>query len=105
MAMNNWPFARADELIILAYLVFALWIALRYRKQASRSFSDFILGGRSLPWYLAGLSMVATTFAADTPLWVTEKVAQHGVSGNWLWWNMLIGGMLTTFFFPVVGSV
>ena len=99
MAMNNWPFARADELIILAYLVFALWIALRYRKQASRSFSDFILGGRSLPWYLAGLSMVATTFAADTPLWVTEKVAQHGVSGNWLWWNMLIGGMLTTFFF------
>ena len=43
--------------------------------------------------------MVATTFAADTPLWVTEKVAQYGVSGNWLWWNMLIGGMLTTFFF------
>ena len=99
MAMNNWPFARADELIILAYLAFAIWIALRYRKQASRSFSDFILGGRSLPWYLAGLSMVATTFAADTPLWVTEKVAQYGVSGNWLWWNMLIGGMLTTFFF------
>lgn len=43
--------------------------------------------------------MVATTFAADTPLWVTEKIAQHGISGNWLWWNMLIGGMLTTFFF------
>jgi len=43
--------------------------------------------------------MVATTFAADTPLWVTEKIAQHGISGNWMWWNMLIGGMLTTFFF------
>ena len=52
-----------------------------------------------MPWYLAGVSMVATTFAADTPLWVTEKIAQHGISGNWLWWNMLIGGMLTTFFF------
>ena len=59
----------------------------------------FFLGGRDLPWYIAGVSMVATTFAADTPLWVTEKIAQHGISGNWLWWNMLIGGMLTTFFF------
>ncbi|MDZ7849240.1 MAG: hypothetical protein U5L96_22365 [Owenweeksia sp.] len=48
---------------------------------------------------MAGVSVVATTFAADTPLWVTEKIAQHGISGNWLWWNMLIGGMLTTFFF------
>jgi Na+/proline symporter len=52
-----------------------------------------------MPWYLAGLSMVATTFAADTPLAVTELVAKNGISGNWLWWNMLIGGMLTTFFF------
>ncbi len=52
-----------------------------------------------MPWYVAGISMVATTFAADTPLWVTEVIAQHGISGNWLWWNMLIGGMLTTFFF------
>jgi len=60
---------------------------------------DFFLGGRNLPWYIAGLSMVATTFAADTPLWVTEVIAQHGISGNWLWWNMLAGGMLTTFFF------
>ncbi|MEX2379354.1 MAG: sodium:solute symporter family protein, partial [Vicingaceae bacterium] len=48
---------------------------------------------------IAGISMVATTFDDDTPLWVTEKIAQHGISGNWLWWNMLIGGMLTTFFF------
>ena len=52
-----------------------------------------------MPWYVAGISMVATTFAADTPLAVTELVAQKGISGNWLWWNMLIGGMLTTFFF------
>lgn len=80
-------------------MAFAIGVGFYYRKEASRSLGDFILGGRSLPWYLAGLSMVATTFAADTPLWVTEKVAQYGVSGNWLWWNMLIGGMLTTFFF------
>lgn len=57
------------------------------------------MGGRNIPWYVAGISMVATTFAADTPLWVTERIAANGISGNWLWWNMLIGGMLTTFFF------
>jgi Na+/proline symporter len=77
----------------------SLGIGLYYKNQASKSLSDFFLGGRKLPWYIAGISMVATTFAADTPLWVTEKIAQHGISGNWLWWNMLIGGMLTTFFF------
>jgi len=88
-----------DWLIIIAYLLLALGIGLRYRNAASASLTDFFLGGRKFPWYLAGISMVATTFAADTPLWVTEKIAQHGISGNWLWWNMLIGGMLTTFFF------
>jgi len=61
--------------------------------------SDFFLGGRNLPWFIAGLSMVATTFAADTPLAITELVNKNGISGNWLWWNFLIGGMLTTFFF------
>ncbi|NJL12108.1 MAG: Na+:solute symporter [Microscillaceae bacterium] len=59
----------------------------------------FFWGGRNLPWWIAGTSMVATTFAADTPLLVTELVANYGVSGNWLWWNGLIGGMITTFFF------
>lgn len=97
--MNKLPFSLVDLLIIFLYLALALGIGFFFRKQASKSLSDFLLGGRSLPWYLAGLSMVATTFAADTPLWVTEKVSQHGISGNWLWWNMLIGGMLTTFFF------
>lgn len=85
--------------IIVAYLLLSLGIGLYFKKQAGKSLSDFFLGGRKLPWYIAGISMVATTFAADTPLWVTEKIAQHGISGNWLWWNMLIGGMLTTFFF------
>ncbi|MEQ8623680.1 MAG: sodium:solute symporter family protein [Vicingaceae bacterium] len=91
--------ATIDWIIIGVYLIIALGIGFFFKNQASKSLSDFFLGGRKLPWYIAGISMVATTFAADTPLWVTEKIAQHGISGNWLWWNMLIGGMLTTFFF------
>jgi Na+/proline symporter len=96
--------AAADWLIIVSYLVLSLIIGLYYRKRASRSMNDFFLGGRSFPWYLAGLSMVATTFAADTPLAVNELVSKNGISGNWLWWNMLIGGMLTTFFFARLWS-
>ena len=88
-----------DWSIIIGYLLLAAGIGFYYKNQAGKSLEAFFLGGRNLPWYIAGISMVATTFAADTPLWVTEKIAQHGISGNWLWWNMLIGGMLTTFFF------
>jgi len=88
-----------DWVIIAAYLVLSLLIGLYYRKRASKSLNDYFLGGRNLPWYIAGVSMVATTFAADTPLAVNELVGQYGISGNWLWWNMLLGGMLTTFFF------
>ncbi len=88
-----------DWIIIAAYLLLSLYIGLRYKNQAGKNLSEFFLGGRNMPWFVAGISMVATTFAADTPLWVTEVIAQHGISGNWLWWNMLIGGMLTTFFF------
>jgi solute:Na+ symporter, SSS family len=88
-----------DWAIIIVFLGISLSIGLYYRKRGGRSLADFFLTGRNLPWYIAGISMVATTFAADTPLAVTELVAEGGVSGNWLWWNMLIGGMLTTFFF------
>lgn len=88
-----------DWLIIAAYLIIIVAVGLFFKKRAGNSLSDFFLGGRNLPWWLAGLSMVATTFAADTPLVVTELVGQNGIAGNWLWWNMLIGGMLTTFFF------
>lgn len=88
-----------DWTIVGIFLFISLFIGLYFRKQAGKSLSDFFLGGRNLPWYIAGISMVATTFAADTPLWVTEKVKQHGISGNWLWWNMVISGVLTTFFF------
>ena len=91
--------ATVDWIIIGLYLAFTLFIGLRFRNQAGKSLSDFFLGGRNMPWFVAGISMVATTFAADTPLWVSEKIAQYGISGNWLWWNALIGGMLTTFFF------
>jgi len=88
-----------DWLIVLAYFIISLFIGLLYRRKASKSTEDFFLTGRNLPWWIAGLSMVATTFAADTPLAVTELVAKNGIAGNWLWWNMLIGGMLTVFFF------
>lgn len=91
--------ALLDYVIIVAFLIISLAIGLKFRKQAGQDISQFFLGGRNLPWYIAGISMVATTFAADTPLAVTELVAQNGIAGNWLWWNMLAGGMLTTFFF------
>ncbi len=88
-----------DWLIIGIYFLVSISIGIYLSKRASRSTSDFFLTGRNLPWYIAGTSMVATTFAADTPLAVTELVAQNGIAGNWLWWNMLLGGMLTVFFF------
>jgi len=88
-----------DWFIIALFLVISLGIGIYYTKKASKDTTHFFLGGRNLPWWLAGTSMVATTFAADTPLLVTEIVAYHGISGNWLWWNGLIGGMLATFFF------
>lgn len=91
--------ALIDWIIVIFFLVLFLIIGFLYKGKASKSLSDFFLSGRNLPWYIAGVSMVATTFAADTPLAVTELVAKNGISGNWLWWNMLIGGMLTTFFF------
>ena len=91
--------ALLDYFIIASFFVISLGIGLKFRKQAGRDLASFFLGGRNLPWYVAGISMVATTFAADTPLAVTELVAQNGIAGNWLWWNMLAGGMLTTFFF------
>ena len=91
--------ASIDWIIIVAFLLLSLGIGLAFRNRASKSLTDFFLGGRSLPWYIAGISMVATTFAADTPLAVTEMVADKGISKNWIWWSFLAGGLLTTFFF------
>jgi len=88
-----------DWIIIALYFLISIGIGIYMSKRAGRSTSDFFLSGRKLPWYIAGTSMVATTFAADTPLAITEMVADNGIAGNWLWWNMLFGGMLTVFFF------
>ncbi|APD06369.1 sodium/glucose cotransporter [Flavobacteriaceae bacterium UJ101] len=92
-------FNTLDWIIIAAFLAMSLFIGVYFRKSAGKGMENFFLGGRNLPWYIAGISMVATTFAADTPLAVTEIVAKDGISGNWIWWNALIGGTLTTFFF------
>jgi Na+/proline symporter len=88
-----------DWAIIVAYLIVSLGIGVYMSRRAGHNTNEYFLSGRKLPWYIAGTSMVATTFAADTPLAVTELVAQNGIAGNWLWWNMLFGGMLTVFFF------
>lgn len=89
----------ADWLIIVAYFVLSLLIGLYYTRRASKNVDEYFLADRSVPWWLAGTSMVATTFAADTPLAVTGMVANHGVAGNWLWWNFVMSGMLTVFFY------
>jgi len=88
-----------DWAIIAGYFLVALGIGLYFKKRAGSNFVEFFASGRSLPWWIAGTSMVATTFAADTPLWVTGKVASHGLAGNWLWWSFAFGGMLTVFVF------
>jgi Na+/proline symporter len=88
-----------DWSVIAAYFILSLLIGLYYTRRAGSNISEYFLSGRDLPWWLAGTSMVATTFAADTPLAVTEMVARNGVAGNWLWWAMLPSGMLTVFFF------
>ncbi|HRI16223.1 MAG TPA: Na+:solute symporter [Verrucomicrobiota bacterium] len=88
-----------DWLVIAAYFAINLGIGLWYRRRATGSTDEFFVGGRKVSWWLAGTSMVATTFAADTPLAVTGLVASYGIAGNWLWWNMLLSAMLTVFFF------
>ena len=88
-----------DWTVIAAYFAFNLGIALYYARRAGGSTSEFFLSGRDVPWWLAGTSMVATTFAADTPLVVTGLVADNGIAGNWLWWSMVMSGMMTVFFY------
>ncbi len=89
----------SDIVVIVSFFLISALIGLYFTKKAGKNLESFFLGGRNLPWYLLGISMVATTFAADTPLAVTELVATGGIAGNWIWWNFAIGGMLTTFFF------
>ena len=89
----------ADWVVVALYFLFNVAVGLYYKSRASQDTAEFFLSGRNVPWWLAGTSMVATTFAADTPLVVTGLVAQNGIAGNWLWWNLLASGMLTVFFY------
>ena len=88
-----------DILVIIAFFLVIIGITVYYSRKAGKNTGEFFLSGRNMPWYIAGTAMVATTFAADTPLAITELVAKNGIAGNWLWWNMAIGAMLTVFFF------
>jgi len=88
-----------DWAIVAAYFLLSAGIGFAYTKRGGESLSEYFIAGRAVPWWLAGAAMVATTFAADTPLVVTGLVAANGVAGNWLWWNMVMSGMLTVFFF------
>src|SRR5712671_6696788 len=88
-----------DWIVIGAYFALNVGIGFYYKSRASKSISEFFLSGRNVPWWLAGTSMVATTFAADTPLVVTGLVAKNGIAGNWIWWSFLMSGMLTVFFY------
>ncbi|MFI5038357.1 MAG: sodium:solute symporter family protein [Solirubrobacterales bacterium] len=88
-----------DWAIVFAYFALSMGIGVFFTKKGGESIEEYFLSGRNVSWWLAGASMVATTFAADTPLVVTGLVFNNGVAGNWLWWNMLMSGMLTVFFF------
>src|SRR6201997_1228774 len=86
--------------IIAAFCVLSCFLpALFVAKRSGKSTAEFFASGRSVPWWLAGLSMVATTFASDTPNWVTEQVRKYGVAGNWQWWAFVLTGIATGFFF------
>ena len=88
-----------DWAVVALYFLFNLGIGFYYKARAGKDIGEFFLSGRNVPWWLAGTSMVATTFAADTPLVVTGLVARNGIAGNWLWWNFVASGMLTVFLF------
>lgn len=83
--------------IIIAYFLVSIMIGIIVAKRAGSSMAEFFLSGRNMPWWLLGVSMVATTFSADTPNLVTDIVRNNGVSGNWVWWAFLFTGMLTVF--------
>lgn len=85
--------------VVLAYLVFSLGLGLILARRGSASMAEFFVSGRSLPWWLAGTSMAATTFSIDTPLYVTGLVARQGIAGNWQWWSFAISHVLMVYVF------
>lgn len=88
-----------DWAVMVAFFALNVGLGLAFGRRAKSSLDEFFVSGRDVPWWLAGTSMVATTFSADTPLVVTGLVVAHGVPGNWLWWNAVASGILTVFFF------
>jgi Na+/proline symporter len=88
-----------DWAVVALYFVATAVVGIVYARRASASADEFFLSGRSFPWWLAGTSMVATTFAADTPLAVTGITVKNGIAGNWIWWSMVMSGMLTVVFY------
>ena len=88
-----------DWVIVAVSILICFVPALFLAKRSSGSTAEFFASGRSVPWWLAGLSMVATTFSSDTPNWVTEQVRKYGVAGNWQWWAFVLTGVATVFFF------
>ena len=86
-----------DWCIVAAYFIFSLLVGVWASKRAGQDTKSFFLAGRNMPWWLLGISMVATTFSTDTPNLVTELVRKDGVAGNWTWWAFLLTGMLTVF--------
>ena len=88
-----------DWLIIFAFFVISLLIGILVSKKSGKDITEFFLSGRKMPWWLLGISMVATTFSADTPNLVTDIVRTNGVAGNWVWWAFLLTGMLTVFIY------
>ena len=92
-------FAAADWAAVVGYLLITLILGLYFRSRSGKSTEDYFVSGRNVSWWLAGTSMVATTFAADTPLVVTGLVYRNGIAGNWFWWSFLPSGMMTVFLF------
>jgi SSS family solute:Na+ symporter len=88
-----------DWIIITGYVILTLALGLAFRKRASSSTEQYFLSGRSLPWWVLGTSMVATTFAADTPLAVTGFIRDHGIWYNWFGWHYVLSQMLAVFLF------
>jgi len=89
--------ASIDWFIIFAYLVLIIFCGTYFTRRAHKALSEYFISGRSLPWWIAGTSMVATSFSCDTPLYVTKLVRTGGIYLNWQWWSFLIGGMLSAF--------
>src|SRR6188472_86247 len=88
-----------DWVIVAASLLICFGPALFFARRAGRNTSEFFASGRAVPWWLAGLSMVATTFSSDTPNLVTDIVRRTGVAGNWVWWAFVLTGVSTVFFY------